>query len=137
MTRYTEDELKKKVQDGYILESPDEMTPGYKKALTIQLMVQGDTELMSAPAYWGAAQDAPSTNTMVSAVAIIQDELAHANIAYRLLEDMGQDPTSSSIRTGSTSRWRTGRSWSRPTASSTGRGSRSWVTSTATPATGR
>ena len=91
MTRYTEDELKRKVQDGYILESPDEMTPGYLKALTIQLLVQGDTELMSAPAYWGAAQDAPSTNTMVSAVAIIQDELAHANIAYRLLEDMGQD----------------------------------------------
>ena len=90
MTRYTEDDLKKKVHDGYILESPDEMTPGYRKALTVQLMVQGDTELMSAPAYWGAAQDAPSTNTMVSAVAIIQDELAHANIAYRLLEDMGQ-----------------------------------------------
>jgi ring-1,2-phenylacetyl-CoA epoxidase subunit PaaA len=90
MTQYTEDQLKEKVQDGYILESPDEMTPGYRKALTIQLMVQGDTELMSAPAYWGAAQDAPSTNTMVSAVAIIQDELAHANIAYRILEDMGQ-----------------------------------------------
>ncbi|MGH7480606.1 MAG: Phenylacetic acid catabolic protein, partial [Longimicrobiales bacterium] len=68
-----------------------EMTEGYKKALTVQLLVQGDTELMSAPAYWGAAQDAPSTNTMVSAVAIIQDELAHANIAYRLLEDMGLD----------------------------------------------
>ena len=91
MTRYTESELKRKVQDGYILESPEEMTPGYKKALTVQLLVQGDTELMSAPAYWGAAQDAPSTNTMVSAVAIIQDELAHANIAYRLLEDMGLD----------------------------------------------
>lgn len=91
MTRYTEVELKQKVKEGYILESPDEMTPGYRKALTVQLLVQGDTELMSAPAYWGAAQDAPSTNTMVSAVAIIQDELAHANIAYRILEDMGQD----------------------------------------------
>ncbi|HEY8510210.1 MAG TPA: Phenylacetic acid catabolic protein, partial [Steroidobacteraceae bacterium] len=39
--------------------------------------------------YWMAAQDAPSTNTQVSAVAIIQDELAHANIAYRILEDLG------------------------------------------------
>jgi ring-1,2-phenylacetyl-CoA epoxidase subunit PaaA len=91
MTQYTEDQLKAKVQEGYILESPDEMTPGYHKALTVQLLVQGDTELMSAPAYWGVAQDAPSTNTMVSAVAIIQDELAHANIAYRILEDMGLD----------------------------------------------
>ena len=33
-------------------------------------LVQGDTELISAPAYWMAAQDAPSTNTQVSAVAI-------------------------------------------------------------------
>jgi hypothetical protein len=32
----------------------------------------------------------PSTNTQVSAHAIIQDELAHANIAYRLLEDLGE-----------------------------------------------
>src|SRR5687768_18570524 len=86
---YTEQELKDKVQDGYLLESPAEMTPGYKKALATQLLVQGDTELISAPAYWMAAQDAPSTNTQVSAVAIIQDELAHANIAYRILEDLG------------------------------------------------
>lgn len=91
MSRFTEDEIKQKVQEGYILESPDEMTPGYRKALRVQLLVQGDTELISAPAYWMAAQDAPSTNTQVSAVAIIQDELAHANIAYRILEDAGLD----------------------------------------------
>jgi ring-1,2-phenylacetyl-CoA epoxidase subunit PaaA len=87
----TEQELKDRVQNGYILESPEETTEGYRKALIVQLTVQGDTELMSAPAYWGAAQDAPSTNTMVSALAIIQDELAHANIAYRILEDLGVD----------------------------------------------
>jgi ring-1,2-phenylacetyl-CoA epoxidase subunit PaaA len=91
MSRFTEQEIKDKVQQGYILESPDEMTEGYRKALIVQLTVQADTELISAPAYWMAAQDAPSTNTQVSAVAIIQDELAHANIAYRILEDMGVD----------------------------------------------
>jgi ring-1,2-phenylacetyl-CoA epoxidase subunit PaaA len=89
MSPFTEDEIKTKVHSGYIVESPEEMTPGYKKALTVQLTVQADTELMSAPAYWMAARHAPSTNTQVSAHAIIQDELAHANIAYRLLEDMG------------------------------------------------
>jgi ring-1,2-phenylacetyl-CoA epoxidase subunit PaaA len=91
MSQLTEQDIKAKVQQGYILESPDEMTEGYRKALITQLLVQGDTELMSAPAYWMAAQDAPSTNTQVSAVAIIQDELAHANIAYRILEDLGLD----------------------------------------------
>jgi len=90
MTQFSEDELKAKVQDGYVVESVEDMTEGYRKALIVQLTVQADTELMSAPAYWMAARHAPSTNTQVSAHAIIQDELAHANIAYRLLEDLGE-----------------------------------------------
>ena len=89
MARFTDEELKQKVQNGFIVESEDEMTETYKKALIVQLTVQGDTELMSAPSYFNAAKDAPSTNTMVSSMAIIQDELGHANIAYRILEDLG------------------------------------------------
>ncbi len=89
MPLFTDAELQEKVQNGFIVESEDEMTPTYKKALITQLTVQGDTELMSAPSYYGPAKDAPSTNTMVSSMAIIQDELGHANIAYRLLEDLG------------------------------------------------
>jgi ring-1,2-phenylacetyl-CoA epoxidase subunit PaaA len=89
MARFTDEELQQKVQNGFIVESEDEMTETYKKALITQLTVQGDTELMSAPSYYGPAKDAPSTNTMVSSMAIIQDELGHANIAYRLLEDLG------------------------------------------------
>jgi len=85
-----DEDLKAKVQNGYIVESVEEMTEGYRKSLVVQLTVQADTELMSAPAYWNAARFAPSTNTQVSAHAIIQDELAHANIAYRLLEDLGE-----------------------------------------------
>ena len=91
MARFTDEELMRKVQEGFIVESEADMTETYKKALINQLTVQGDTELMSAPAYWMAAKDAPSANTMVSATAIIQDELGHANIAYRLLQDLGVD----------------------------------------------
>jgi ring-1,2-phenylacetyl-CoA epoxidase subunit PaaA len=90
MPSHTDEELKAKVMDGFMVESVEEMSPGYLKALVVQLTVQADTELISAPAYWMAARNAPSTNTQVSAHAIIQDELAHANIAYRLLEDLGQ-----------------------------------------------
>ena len=89
MAPFTEEEIKARVQDGYIVESVEEMTEGYKKSLIVQLTVQADTELMSAPSYWMAARYAPSANTQVSAHAIIQDELAHANIASRLLEDLG------------------------------------------------
>lgn len=90
MSQFTDEELIQKVQDGYMVEGPEDMTEGYRKALRVQLTVQADTELMSAPSYWMAARYAPSTNTQVSAHAIIQDELAHANIAYRLLEDIGE-----------------------------------------------
>ena len=43
MPRFTDEELKKKVHEGFIVESEEEMTPGYKKALITQLTVQGDT----------------------------------------------------------------------------------------------
>ncbi|MCH8300245.1 MAG: phenylacetate-CoA oxygenase subunit PaaI, partial [Candidatus Marinimicrobia bacterium] len=74
-----------------MVESEEEMTPGYKKALIVILTVQGDTELMSAPSYYLAAKDAPNINSRIAVSAIIQDELGHANIAYRLLEDIGVD----------------------------------------------
>ena len=121
MARFTDEELMRKVQEGFIVESEADMTETYKKALINQITVQGDTELMSAPAYWMASKDAPSTNTMVSATAIIQDELGHANIAYRLLAGPRRGhgraavrPTSEQVqesRSGSISRSPTGLSW--------------------------
>jgi ring-1,2-phenylacetyl-CoA epoxidase subunit PaaA len=83
--------LKERVQKGFLIERSEEMTESYKKSLINILLVQADTELMSAPAYYMAARKAPTINTRISALAIIQDELGHAHIAYRLLEDLGQD----------------------------------------------
>jgi len=82
--------LIEKIQAGQIIESEDEMTPGYKKSLLNILLVQADTELMSAPAYYSAAKDAPTIASRMAVSAIIQDELGHANIAYRLMEDLGE-----------------------------------------------
>ena len=59
--------------------------PGIRRILT----VSADTELVSAPAYLRAAQNAPALNNFGSAMSIIQDELAHAHIGYRLLGDLG------------------------------------------------
>jgi ring-1,2-phenylacetyl-CoA epoxidase subunit PaaA len=86
-----EDELKERIANGFILESKADMTPGYLKAIVTQMLVQGDTELMSAPAYYMAAKDAPTISSRIAVSAVIQDELGHANIAYRLLEDLGED----------------------------------------------
>ena len=83
--------VRQHIQAGGLIESESEMSPEYKQELIRILTVSGDTELVSAPAYWYAARSAPSTNAMVSALAIIQDELSHAHIAYHLMEDLGVD----------------------------------------------
>ncbi len=83
-------DLQARVHKGFIVESEAQMTPAYKKALLNILLVQADTELMSAPAYYMAAKDAPTLGSRIAVSAIIQDELGHANIAYRLMEDLGE-----------------------------------------------
>ena len=78
------------LERGELIESPSEMTPEYLKELKHTLVVSGDTELISAPAYYLAAQRAPSINAFMTAIAIVQDELAHAHIAFHLLEELGE-----------------------------------------------
>ena len=67
------------------------MSPQYLQGIRRILTVSADTELVSAPSYLRAAQHAPALNNFGSAVSIIQDELAHAHIGYRLLGDLGVD----------------------------------------------
>jgi ring-1,2-phenylacetyl-CoA epoxidase subunit PaaA len=87
----SEEDLKVRLEAGDLLETPDQMSQEYIAGLKRILTVSADTELISAPSYYRAAQHAPTINAFVSAMAIIQDELGHANIAYRLLEDLGFD----------------------------------------------
>jgi ring-1,2-phenylacetyl-CoA epoxidase subunit PaaA len=79
------------IRAGKLIEGIEHMSPTYLEGMKRILTVSADTELISAPAYLRAAQDAPSLNAFGSAISIIQDELAHAHIAYRLLEDLGVD----------------------------------------------
>ncbi len=85
----TEQELLDRIQGGMLVETVEQMSPHYIEGMKRILTVSADTELISAPSYYLAAQDAPSTNAYLSAMSIIQDELGHAHIAYRLLEDLG------------------------------------------------
>src|SRR5690349_16029656 len=75
-------QLIERIGQGHILESPDEMTPDYRQTLIHILTVSADTELISAPSYYTAAKNSPSMNNLISALAIIQDELSHAHIGY-------------------------------------------------------
>ena len=84
-------ELAERLASGRLVEGPEYASEDYVKGLTRTLVVSGDTELISAPAYLKAAAHAPRLQSYVSVVGIIQDELGHAHIAYRMLRDLGVD----------------------------------------------
>ena len=85
----SEQAVRERLGHGMMIETINHMSPTYLEGIKRILTVSADTELISAPAYFLAAQDAPSTNAYISAMSIIQDEMAHAHIAYRMLEDLG------------------------------------------------
>jgi len=87
----TEEATLQRIKSGKLVEGLQHMSPTYLEGIKRILTVSADTELISAPAYFRAAQDAPSLNAFGTAISIVQDELAHAHIAYRLLEDVGVD----------------------------------------------
>jgi ring-1,2-phenylacetyl-CoA epoxidase subunit PaaA len=86
-----EDATRQHLKGGRLVEGLEHMSPAYLEGIKRILTVSADTELISAPAYFRAAQDAPNLNAFGTAISIVQDELAHAHIAYRLLEDLGVD----------------------------------------------
>jgi ring-1,2-phenylacetyl-CoA epoxidase subunit PaaA len=91
LAQRTEDEVREHLAAGKLVEGLQHMSPEYLKGIRRILTVSADTELVSAPAYLRAAQHAPVLNNFGSAMSIVQDELAHAHIAYRLLHDCGAD----------------------------------------------
>lgn len=90
MTESSND-LMSKVQAGFVVERVEDMDEDYKKALKQTLMIVGDTELLSVPPLLTVYKDAPNLNYKITALAVMQDEIGHAHIAYRLLKDLGED----------------------------------------------
>jgi ring-1,2-phenylacetyl-CoA epoxidase subunit PaaA len=93
LAQRSEDEVRERLAAGKLVEGLQHMSPEYLKGIRRILTVSADTELVSAPSYLRAADHAPALNNFGSAVSIVQDELAHAHIAYRLLADLGVDTT--------------------------------------------
>ena len=87
----TDSAVLERIHEQRLIEGVEQMSPAYLEGMKRILTVSADTELVSAPAYLHAARGAPNINTFGSAIAIIQDELGHAHIAYRLLRDLGVD----------------------------------------------
>src|SRR5438270_10799328 len=87
----SDDAVLARIKEHKLIEGLEHMSPTYLEGMKRILTVSADTELISAPAYFRAAQDAPTLNAFGSAISIVQDEVAHGHIAYRLLDDLGVD----------------------------------------------
>jgi 1,2-phenylacetyl-CoA epoxidase catalytic subunit len=87
----TEEQVQEHLAAGKLVEGLQHMSPKYLEGIRRILTVSADTEFVSAPSYLRAAQHAPALNNFGTAMSIIQDELAHAHIGYRLLGDLGVD----------------------------------------------
>jgi ring-1,2-phenylacetyl-CoA epoxidase subunit PaaA len=83
--------LQEKVHAGFVVERIEDMNEEYLNALKQTLVIVGDTELLSVPPLLTVYEQAPTLNSKITALAIIQDEIGHAHIAYRLLKDLGVD----------------------------------------------
>ena len=90
-TLQSEEALLTRIHKQQLVESVEHMSPIYLEGIKRILTVSADTELISAPAYYNAATHAPSLNAFGSAISILQDEMGHAHIAYRLMRDLGVD----------------------------------------------
>ena len=94
MTAVTEEILLDRIKSGKLIEDSSHATERYIEGLKRTLIVSADTELISAPAYMNATKDfssLPGVNNYITVMGIVQDELGHAHIAYRMLRDLGVD----------------------------------------------
>lgn len=83
--------LKQRVQRGELVERPEEMGEEYRHELKRMLLIAGDTEFRSVPMLHSYFKVGVPQRYVKPVLAIAQDELGHAHIDYRLLEDLGED----------------------------------------------
>lgn len=83
--------LQLRLRAGHQIESEEEMTPRYREVLVQTMLIAADLELMTLPSYFGALCNAPSLDDKISVASAIQDEMGHAQVMYRMLEDFGMD----------------------------------------------
>ena len=83
--------LQQRVATGQQLEDVEEMTPRYKNVLVNTIHIAADLEVVTLPTYSPAIKTSPTLEDKIAIAAACQDELGHAQMMYRILEDFGYD----------------------------------------------
>ncbi|MBN9430743.1 MAG: phenylacetate-CoA oxygenase subunit PaaI [Burkholderiales bacterium] len=98
--------LQERIKAGFVLEDPSEMTPRYRDVLVNTIHIAADLEVMVLPTYLPAIRTAPTLEDKIAVAAACQDELGHAQVMYRILEDFGYN-THEFLLEREPSEWRT------------------------------
>jgi ring-1,2-phenylacetyl-CoA epoxidase subunit PaaA len=98
--------LQEKVATGYQLEDVEEMTDRYRDVLVNTIHIAADLEVVTLPTYSPAIKTSPTLEDKIAIAAACQDELGHAQMMYRILEDFGYD-THSFLFDRDPEEWRT------------------------------
>lgn len=85
------DELAVRMSAGGDVEDESEMTPEYREVLVATVAIAADLEAMSLPLMFTALLRAPDITGKIAVAASIQDEMGHALMMFRMLEDFGLD----------------------------------------------
>ena len=80
------------IKEGRTFDKGEELPPLYKKNLLNLLWMQGDSEYSGALGYMPWIEKAPSLREKVLVAQIVKDEMRHAQVVYRMLKDLGEDP---------------------------------------------
>ena len=80
------------IKNGRTFDKGEELPPLYRKMLINLLWMQGDSEYSGALGYQPWIAKAPDMREKVLVAQIVKDEMRHASVIYKLLEDLGQDP---------------------------------------------
>jgi len=83
--------LQERIKAGYVLEDPSEMTPRYRDVLVNTIHIAADLEVVTLPTYSPAIRTSPTLEDKIAIASACQDELGHAQVMYRILEEFGYD----------------------------------------------
>ncbi len=91
---YSAEELQlfQDIKNGKTFDKGEELPAIYKKNLINLLWMQGDSEYSGALGYMPWIEKAPSVQEKLLVAQIVKDEMRHASVIYRMLNELGENP---------------------------------------------
>jgi ring-1,2-phenylacetyl-CoA epoxidase subunit PaaA len=90
---YTPSDLSlfEEIKRGKTFDRNDELPPLYRKHLLNLLWMQGDSEYSGSLGYVPWIEKAPTVTEKVLVAQIVKDEMRHAQVVYKILDDLGEN----------------------------------------------